>query len=367
MNDELAQRLAALTSRFYDQIAPSFSATRQRPWQGWERLWDEVAPLVRPFDSERPLRVLDVGCGNLRFERLLEAKAPGAWEAWCVDGCPALMEEGVACLAEAMGTPLLAGAKAPKTLGGDGGRATGGKDDGQGAIGEGSGQTTLERDGSPATPGKRPAASALWAGGSLPVALRELDVIEALLDGAPAGSLARAFGAPAADLAVAFGFLHHVPGAEARARLLQALVQAVRPGGLIAVSLWQFADDERLHAKAEEATARGSAQMGLPSLPAGDYLLGWQDDPSIFRYCHSFDEAEVDALAAAAAAAGTPDAAAAAAPSTTSTTGAAAAAPRVVDDAGPHPAPPAAREVARFSADGKPGNLNRYLVLRRNG
>lgn len=268
MDDALARRLMTLTSQFYDHVAPSFSATRQHPWEGWARLWDEAAPLLAPCAPDRPLRAIDVGCGNLRFERFLEAKAPGAWEAWCVDGCRALMGEGAASLVGTMG-------------------------------------------------------------GALPAALHELDVVEALLDGMGAAELACSFGAPPADLAVAFGFLHHVPSAEARARLLRALVQAVRPGGLVAVSLWQFADDERLGPKAEQATTRARKLLGLPALPPGDYLLGWQDDPSIFRYCHSFAEVEVDGLARAAT--------------------------------------PEAREVARFPADGKSGKLNRYLVLQRNG
>lgn len=270
MDDTLARQLAALTRQFYARTAPSFSATRQQPWDGWEQLWGRIAPLAEPHDLGRPLRVLDVGCGNLRFERFLAQHAEGPVEAWGVDNCPALMAEGAAHAAAERG-----------------------------------------------------------AAGRLAAHLVELDLAGALLDGAAPDALAARFGAPPADLAVAFGFLHHVPSAEARARLLRALVQAVRPGGLVAVSLWQFADDERLGPKAEQATTRARKLLGLPALPPGDYLLGWQDDPSIFRYCHSFAEAEVDGLARAAT--------------------------------------PEAREVARFPADGKSGKLNRYLVLRRNG
>ena len=81
MDDALARRLMTLTSQFYDHVAPSFSATRQHPWEGWARLWDEAAPLLAPCAPDRPLRAIDVGCGNLRFGRFLEAKVPGASKA----------------------------------------------------------------------------------------------------------------------------------------------------------------------------------------------------------------------------------------------------------------------------------------------
>ena len=293
MDDALAHQLINLTSQFYGKAASSFSATRQQPWEGWEQLWELAAPRLRidaegpmgtprpdegskaPEGSasahlgtmggptaERPLRVLDVGCGNLRFEQFLEAKAPGAWEAWAVDDCPALMAEGAS----------------------------------DGTLAK---RTTLQ----------------------------QLDVMGALLEGAGVEELADAFDPPPVDLAVAFGFLHHVPGADARERLMRALARSVRPGGLVAVSLWQFADDERLRAKAKEATARGRAALDLPPLDPGDYLLGWQHDPHLFRYGHSFTEAEADELA--------------------------------------QPLAPQARELVRFSADGKSGQLNRYLLLER--
>lgn len=40
-------------------MASSFDETRNRPWQGWEKLL--------PYIPSQPLSVLDVGCGNGRF------------------------------------------------------------------------------------------------------------------------------------------------------------------------------------------------------------------------------------------------------------------------------------------------------------
>ena len=63
----LALRLCARTGECYRANAESFSQTRQSPWQGWVRLL-EVMGLAA---EQKPLRVLDLACGNLRFERYM--------------------------------------------------------------------------------------------------------------------------------------------------------------------------------------------------------------------------------------------------------------------------------------------------------
>ena len=93
--------------------------------------------------------------------------------------------------------------------------------------------------------------------------------------------------------------------------------------------------DERLARKAMQAGALAAdasspfATLGIDTsqLEEHDHFLGWQTDPSPLRYCHHFPEAEVDELVASV---GT-----------------------------------VAREVARYSADGSSGTLNRYLVLEK--
>lgn len=72
----------------------------------------------------------------------------------------------------------------------------------------------------------------------------------------------------------------------------------------------------------------------------------------MYRFCHHTTDDEIDRLLADAApfpmAADTP------------------ASPPTIHAAGTAPLPaPSFREVAQFSADGKQGNLNRYVVLRR--
>lgn len=123
--------------------------------------------------------------------------------------------------------------------------------------------------------------------------------------------------APECDLCVSFGFMHHLPLFEQRQTLLRSLVEHTRPGGYAVVAFWQFANDPRQLAKARPVPGGG----------ANDYLLGWQGSFEVQRYCHHFPEEEIDDLVAGVAS--------------------------------------QAREVARFSADGKSQRLNRYCVLAR--
>lgn len=254
----LALRLCALTGEFYRANAESFSQTRQSPWQGWVRLLEVMD--ARAAEREL-LRVLDVACGNLRFERYLADALPGRMlSGWAVDNCEPLVEAG-----------------------------------------ERSEFGPLSR-----------------------IAFQNLDVIERL----SAGCLREALEAPDAscDLAVSFGFMHHVPLERWRVELLRALVAKVRSGGFVAVSFWRFLNSDKLAGKAKETTSRARAELGIPELPPNDYLLGWQDTQGLYRYCHHFDEPEIERLLAAVA--------------------------------------DSAELVSRFEADGKTGNLNEYVVLR---
>lgn len=255
MDIRLARRLIARNNAFYRDHAASFSATRAAPWQGWRTVARIVRDAQGKAGPEGDLSLLDVACGNLRFERFLVDCLPDTrLHITAIDSTPEL------------------------------------------------------------------------AAGVLDARISYLarDVLARLLDGADPLS-----DTDPADLVVSFGFLHHVPGSELRRGLLGSLARRVAPGGLLALSFWQFMDDARLAAKA--ATADGAArEAGWPisALEDGDHFLGWQDDPGALRYCHHFPEAEIDELAS-------------------------------------HLADLGMREVARFSADGRSGALNRYLVCQR--
>lgn len=254
----LALRLCALTGEFYRANAESFSQTRQSPWQGWVRLLEVMD--ARAAEREL-LCVLDLACGNLRFERYLADALPGrVLSGYAVDNCDPLVEAG-----------------------------------------------------------ERNESDALSR-----MSFQNLDAIERL----SAGCLREALEAPDAscDLAVSFGFMHHVPLERWRVELLRALVAKVRSGGFVAVSFWRFLNSDKLARKAQETTIRARAELGIPELSPNDYLLGWQDTQGLYRYCHHFDELEIERLLAAVA--------------------------------------DSAELVSRFEADGKTGNLNEYVVLR---
>lgn len=351
MDVATARALCALNNEFYAREASSFSATREAPWPGWRRVLrcivaaqgDEgisrggtFASGCQAFDwrgegggDSRPSRigfeactdgavpgstaskvrgrastlsVLDVACGNMRFERFLDAEYPGEFLSLAVDSCDRLALDALSAY-------------------------------------------VFER---------------------AEVSYTHIDAIERLLDGGVQG-LAFSLGTKSADAAVGFGFMHHIPGGENRVNFIRALLETVRPGGIVAVSLWRFMDDERLAKKAREATDRAQSYVtdavvghtplddgtdcvlpderaGRASLDeesarsplfaidftqfeAGDYLLGWQNDTAAFRYCHSFSDEEIETLILS------------------------------VGDR--------AHLIDRFTADGKAGNLNEYLVFCR--
>lgn len=240
MDAKTARHLNELNTQFYSRVHDSFSATRQAPWPGWESVLNVAREAGALSDTHR-LRILDLACGNLRFERFL-ASCGMRFEAWCADNCPELV------------------------------------------------------------PSKTEPC----------VRLQALDIVDTLLR---EEDLTSAIEAPDCDFCVCFGFMHHLAMPEHRQLILETLLNKARPGGVVAVSFWQFAKSPRIMAKAK--------QLKDP----GDYLLGWQNEADVQRYCHSFSEDEINELAASVA--------------------------------------ECAREIARFSADGKTNDLNRYLVLRR--
>ena len=265
MNFRTIDMLRQLNNTFYRRCAESFSVTRQTPWEGWRACLPYLREACRDDGAGGcALRLVDVACGNGRFETFLAEELPSvSADVVAADSCSALMEKTQA----------------------------------------------------------------------LQVSFRSFDALEALVrNEAWSASL------PACDAAVSFGFFHHIPSNELRKRALNELLSLVRPGGVAIVSLWCFLEDERLARKAlrthEQALAAlANAREAEPAfladeLEPGDCFLGWQDADDLWRYCHSFDDAQAAELACAVSG--------------------------------------EADEVARFRSDGKSGKLNIYLVLRKH-
>lgn len=88
VDDATARLLRDETERFYDTCAASFGATRKRPWEGWRALVPRFSCCFEraQLRGRLPL-VLDVGCGNFRFERFLRGAVDEPWRALGLDSC----------------------------------------------------------------------------------------------------------------------------------------------------------------------------------------------------------------------------------------------------------------------------------------
>ena len=121
------------------------------------------------------------------------------------------------------------------------------------------------------------------------------------------------------DLVVLFGVLHHLPGFDTRRRTLERAAAAVAPGGLLALTCWQFADDARFENRRLDWASEAGVEPA--ELEPGDHLLRWgpaegrrqsrrrsssrlrrqrvgRPAHPVRRYCHHTDEAELNRLVA---------------------------------------------------------------------
>lgn len=100
MDEAFAKQLCQLNNRFYEQNAASFSATRQSGWPGWEKCLQAAglrSPERKPGGGQEPvegpneLHIVDLACGNLRFEAFLKREVPQArLNALALDACESL-------------------------------------------------------------------------------------------------------------------------------------------------------------------------------------------------------------------------------------------------------------------------------------
>lgn len=93
MDNKTAHTLVKLNNAFYTQVHDSFSQTRQAPWNGWKRLVEEIPS---SFWNRSSLNVLDLACGNGRFEQFLTSlHSHTVFKALCVDSCDELFAREV--------------------------------------------------------------------------------------------------------------------------------------------------------------------------------------------------------------------------------------------------------------------------------
>ena len=319
-----AEKLFKMTSQFYAQNATSFSNTRQSAWPGWERCVCAMNVLGRDtagsenatrsekfaqcdkFQHVNTLEIIDVACGNLRFETWLANEFPQlSFHAKAYDKCEDLlpddMPENVDFVLCDVGACLL---------------------------------ELCEESSGLRNPNKQ-----------------------------------NIFNTPnMANIAICFGFMHHIPLERSREKLIEMLLDAVLPGGYVAISFWCFSRNEKMKLRAEETTKMALEKLNnnrrlelgcelksdrkIPhegatsidgkvprnrkfqlesniKLEDGDYLLGFNNSYETFRYCHSFTTEEIDNLVA-----------------------------RAREHA-------SFKIVDKFSSDGRGNNLNEYVILQK--
>jgi len=99
-----------------------------------------------------------------------------------------------------------------------------------------------------------------------------------------------------------FAVLHHIPGAEQRLALLRAARELIAPGGMLALSIWQFQHSPKL---AGRAASWENAGLDPHEVEEGDTLLDWrhalpeQQGRVGWRYVHRFAPGELEGLAVA--------------------------------------------------------------------
>jgi hypothetical protein len=232
MNQQTIEELIALNNRFYAENSSSFSATRSSPWRGWVEGLEILAPALKK--AALPITVTDFAAGNLRFEKYFEEVLPKTATFQAIDNCSALLPPNF---------------------------------------------TTQ-------------------------VTFHNLNIIEELQKLGDADKIEALKHIPLADLTVCFGFMHHIPTPHLRTKLLEALIDNTAIGGHIFVSFWGFANSEKGAMKALTETSQffvgaknsGEVHFSTDDLGAGDYIIGWQNSPNAFRYCHSFTSEEVHEL-----------------------------------------------------------------------
>jgi tRNA (uracil-5-)-methyltransferase TRM9 len=252
MDRRTQDALLKVNRRFYQQVASHFDATRQ----GWTPGLFAILPYFEAGTKEC-VRVLDVGCGNGRFARLLAQQGISAVYTG-IDGNGYLLSLARGAVAELEGVRsrfILADLADPgwaKALSGQGGNA--------GKLGECAIRPAGERTG--------------WD--------------DAGVEGQVPCPTSAGY-----DVVLCTATLQHLPGYELRLRLLRDFRRL--GAKLIILSFWQFLDRERFRTKLIEPQHVG---IQPSELEPGDGLLPWRQGVEAIRYVHQVDEAELRQLAA---------------------------------------------------------------------
>jgi tRNA (uracil-5-)-methyltransferase TRM9 len=98
------------------------------------------------------------------------------------------------------------------------------------------------------------------------------------------------------DAITALAVIHHIPAMAERTRVLRAMFELLRPGGVLILSNWQYDQTARLRRKIVPWSAIGLSEADVEP---GDALLSWERGGYGYRYCHLLTTGEMETLAAA--------------------------------------------------------------------
>lgn len=118
----------------------------------------------------------------------------------------------------------------------------------------------------------------LEKGKAPPAFSQQLDILQLLLDGQP---WYQQINFAPANLIMVTGFTHHIPGQDLREKFLAHCSQLLSQSGILVITFWEFITE-------------GKNKLVVADLGNNDYLLSWQGDKNNQRYCHNFDQAQVD-------------------------------------------------------------------------
>lgn len=88
------------------------------------------------------------------------------------------------------------------------------------------------------------------------------------------------------DLVTIFGVTHHIPSYEYRMEWFQKLREILNIEGVLVLSFWEFNFDK----------ADKDFKPNFYQIEKNDYFLGWKGDFSSHRYCHYFDQEEIEEI-----------------------------------------------------------------------
>jgi len=233
MDAQTQNSLLQINRIFYERTAIHFDATRQGGTPGLRA----ILPYFERGVKEK-LTVLDVGCGNGRFARLLADEGIEASYVG-VDGNAQLLQLARNSTAGLTGVEC----------------------------------SFLQAD----------LARQCWLE-ALPGVVAEY--------GAVTASTGEGRRVPF-DIVLCTATLQHLPGYGLRLRLLRDFRRLT--GGYIILSFWQFLSRERFRTRLVDPTTVG---VDPSALEAGDGLLPWKQGVEAVRYVHQVDEVELDHLAA---------------------------------------------------------------------